>query len=105
VVLLPLVIGDPEVDGFAFSVWMTTGMPVFGLALIAYVTLPEDRRHARDQGILKRLRGTPLPAWAYLAGRIVSTFWIVALTVTIVLLLGWLVHDVTPVPPAGHRWS
>ncbi len=97
VVLLPLVIGDPEVDGFAFSVWMTTGMPVFGLALIAYVTLPETVATARDQGVLKRLRGTPVPAWAYLAGRIVSTFWIVALAVTIVLLLGWLVHDVTPV--------
>jgi ABC-type multidrug transport system permease subunit len=97
VVLLPLVIGDPEVDGFAFSVWMTTGMPVFGLSLIAYVTLPEGVAHARDQGILKRLRGTPLPAWAYLAGRIVSTFWIVAMTVAIVLLLGWLVHDATPV--------
>lgn len=97
VVLLPLVIGDPEVDGFAFSVWMTTGMPVFGLALIAYVTLPETVATARDQGVLKRLRGTPVPAWAYLAGRIVSTFWIVALAVTIVLVLGWLVHDVTPV--------
>jgi ABC-2 type transport system permease protein len=97
VVLLPLVIGDPEVDGLAFSVWMTTGMPVFGLALIAYVTLPEGVASARDQGILKRLRGTPLPAWAYLAGRIVSTFWIVAMTVGVVLVLGWLVHDVTPV--------
>ncbi len=97
VVLLPLVIGDPEVDGFAFSVWMTTGMPVFGLALIAYVTMPETVAGARDQGLLKRLRGTPLPAWAYLAGRIVSTFWIVTLTVAIVLLLGWTVHDVTPV--------
>ena len=97
VVLLPLVIGDPEVDGFAFSVWMTTGMPVFGLALIAYVTLPETVASARDQGVLKRLRGTPLPAWAYLAGRIASTFWIVALSVAIVLVLGWLIHDITPV--------
>ena len=97
VVLLPLVIGDPEVDGFAFSVWMTTGMPVFGLALIAYVTLPETVASARDQGVLKRLRGTPLPAWAYLAGRIASTFWIVALSVAIVLLLGWLIHDIVPV--------
>jgi ABC-2 type transport system permease protein len=100
VVLLPLVIGDPEVDGYAFSVWMTTGMPVFGLALIAYVAAPETVASARDRAILKRLRGTPLPAWAYLAGRVTSTFWIVLLAVTIVLTLGWLVHDVTPVPAA-----
>jgi ABC-2 type transport system permease protein len=101
VVLLPLVIGDPEVDGLAFSAWMTTGMPVFGLALIAYVALPETVARARDQGILKRLRGTPLPAWAFVAGRIASTLWIAALAVAIVLLLGWLVHDVAP---AGAGW-
>ena len=28
---------------------------------------------SRDQGILKRVRGTPLPAWAYLAARVVVT--------------------------------
>jgi ABC-2 type transport system permease protein len=29
---------------------------------------------AREEGMLKRLRGTPLPAWAYLAGRSGSAF-------------------------------
>lgn len=101
VVLLPLVIGDPEVEGVPFSVWMTTGMPVFGLALIAYVALPETVARTRDAGVLKRLRGTPLPAWAYLAGRIASTVWLVALAVTVVLLLGWAVHGVTPVARGG----
>ena len=29
---------------------------------------------ARDDGLLKRVRGTPLPAWAYLFGRIVAHY-------------------------------
>ena len=97
VVLLPTVTGNPDIDGVSFAVSMTTGMPVFGLALTAYVALPETVAAARDKGLLKRLRGTPVPAWAYLAGRIVSVFWVGALTVTIVLGAGWLLYDATPV--------
>jgi len=76
---------------------LVPGAAVFAVAMAAFVMLAFGVAVAAEQGVLKRLRGTLLPAWAYLAGRIVSTFWIVALTVTIVLGLGWLVHDVTPV--------
>ncbi len=96
VVLLPQVVGDPVIEGVAFSASMVTGMTVFGAALTAYVALPELVATARDRGLLKRLRGTPLPAWAYLAGRILSVFWITTITVTIVLVAGWLLYDTTP---------
>ncbi|TVR36173.1 MAG: hypothetical protein EA388_04820 [Nitriliruptor sp.] len=96
VVILPQVVGDPVIDGVAFSTSMVTGMLVFGLALTAYVALPEMVAVARDRGILKRLRGTPLPAWAYLTGRILSVFWITAITTVIVLAAGWLLYDATP---------
>ena len=39
----------------------------------------------RDQGILKRMQGTPLPRWAYVAARIGSTVLIVG-AITIVTL-------------------
>jgi ABC-2 type transport system permease protein len=39
-----------------------------------------------------------MPAWAYLAGRILSVFWITTLTITIMLAAGWLVYDTAPVP-------
>jgi ABC-2 type transport system permease protein len=98
VVILPQVVGNPDIDGVSFAVWMTTGMPVFGVALTAYVALPELVASARDRGVLKRLRGTPLPAWAYLAGRLLSVVWVATITVAIVLLAGWWLYDVTPVP-------
>jgi ABC-2 type transport system permease protein len=97
VVILPQVVGNPDIDGLPFAVWMTTGMPVFGVALTAYVALPELVASARDRGMLKRLRGTPLPAWAYLAGRLLSVAWIATLTVAIVLLVGWWRYGIAPV--------
>jgi ABC-2 type transport system permease protein len=96
VAVLPQVVGDPEIDGVPFSTSMVTGMMVFGAALTAYVALPELVAVARDRGLLKRLRGTPLPAWAYLVGRILSVFWITTITVAIVLTAGWLLYDTGP---------
>ena len=39
-----------------------------------YVTVITSMVLAREEGMLKRLRGTPLPAWGYLAGRFGSAF-------------------------------
>ena len=96
VVVLPQVVGNPEIEGVPFSTSMVTGMLVFGAALTAYVALPELVAIARDRGLLKRLRGTPLPAWAYLTGRVLSVFWITTITVAIVLTAGWLLYDTVP---------
>lgn len=101
VTVLPLVVGNPEIDGVPFATSMASGMPVFGAALIAYVALPELVASARDRGLLKRLRGTPLPTWAYLLGRILSVFWITAITITVVLTAAWLFYDAAP---AASGW-
>ncbi|MFW5878673.1 MAG: ABC transporter permease [Myxococcota bacterium] len=94
VVILPLVTGNQVIEGIPFAWYMTTSMPVFGVALTAYVTLSVSVSWARDQGLLERLRGTPLPAAAFLCGRIASVFWICLLTVGVVLVAGWVVHGV-----------
>jgi ABC-2 type transport system permease protein len=44
--------------------------------------------YQRDAGILKRVRGTPLPAWIYLGGKIVSATIVAAIGVTIMLGAG-----------------
>ena len=48
----------------------------------------------RDQGVLKRMQGTPLPRWAYVAARIGSTLVIVLLMTVITLALGALAYNV-----------
>ena len=49
---------------------------------------------ARDQGLLKRIRGTPLPGWTFLFGRIVHSVLLAVLLVAIVTAAGALVYDV-----------
>ena len=49
---------------------------------------------ARDDGRLKRLRGTPLPRWAYLFGRIVHATLVALLLVVIVIAFGAVFYGV-----------
>jgi ABC-2 type transport system permease protein len=44
--------------------------------------------------VLKRLRGTPLPAWCYLAGRIGSALWVGLLAMALTIGVGVVLYDV-----------
>ena len=57
---------------------------------------------ARDQGVLKRIRGTPLPAVSYLVGRVLHAVFIALILVTIVTLAGTLFYDVDPPSDLGR---
>ena len=63
-------------------------LAVFAAASATYTNLAVGTAIARDEGILKRFRGTPLPPWVYLAGRIGSAMWIAALAVVVMLGVG-----------------
>ena len=52
---------------------------------------------AREAGLLKRVRGTPLPAWIYLGGRILAASAVGLALLVIVSAFGALVYDV-PLP-------
>ncbi len=49
---------------------------------------------SRDQGLLKRIRGTPLPSWSFLFGRIVHAIILSVLLVAIVTAAGALFYGV-----------
>jgi ABC-2 type transport system permease protein len=49
---------------------------------------------SRDQGLLKRTRGTPLPTWSFLFGRIAHSVLLAILLVVIVTVVGALFYDV-----------
>ena len=52
-----------------YAQFLTPAISAFCLLNACYVTTITSIVLAREEGILKRLRGTPLPAWTYLAGR------------------------------------
>jgi ABC-2 type transport system permease protein len=74
--------------------FFTPAIIVFGVVTATYTNLAMTVTIARDEGILKRVRGTPLPAWAYLAGRIGHSVAIAFLLVVIVAAFGAIVYGV-----------
>ena len=73
-VCLKVITPSHPVDGLPYAQWVTPAMCAFCLLNACYVTVITSVVLAREEGMLKRLRGTPLPAWAYLAGRSGSAF-------------------------------
>ncbi len=74
--------------------FFTPAIIVFGVVSATYTNLAMAVTIARDEGILKRIRGTPLPPWAYLAGRIGHAVVIGFLLVAIVAGFGALLYGV-----------
>lgn len=99
---------DPESTGPAgeeIGVYTLAGMAAWGTSVLAFVNLPSAVAEARDAGIVKRLRGTPLRMGAYLAGRTVSALAIALVTFALLLGIGELLFDLKAswvgVPLAG----
>lgn len=52
---------------------LVAGLATFGVLSTAYITHTSSLVAARQAGVVKRWRATPLPAWCYFAARIVAT--------------------------------
>jgi ABC-2 type transport system permease protein len=95
--LFPTIFGHSELipgRGVPLPQFLAPVLAVYGITVSAYVNLPEGIARARDLGILKRLRGTPLPGWAYLAGRLGATLWVGLLATVVVIGIDVLLYDV-----------
>ena len=79
------------------STYFVGAMAAFGVISACYTNIAMTTTFARDQGILKRLHGTPLPAGAYLSSRVLHGMVVGALLVAIMLVFGRLVYD-SPFP-------
>ena len=56
----------------------------------------------REDGVLKRSRGTPMPPWAFIAGRIGNSLVVTAVMLVLISVIGHFVYDVSvPFAQAG----
>ncbi|HEV2761064.1 MAG TPA: ABC transporter permease [Acidimicrobiales bacterium] len=62
-----------ERGNISFVTFFVPGIVAFGLVSACYTNLAIRMTISRDFGILKRVRGTPVPTWAYLAGQVASS--------------------------------
>jgi ABC-2 type transport system permease protein len=48
----------------------------------------------RENGLLKRTRGTPLPPWVFIAGRVGNAIVVSILSLVLLAAIGWIIYDV-----------
>lgn len=96
--LFPLIFGEAEievgghtVDGATFYV---PAIGVFAIVTAAYTNTAMSLVYARDEGVLKRKRGTPLPPAAYMGGRVLQSMFMALVMTAITVLVGALAHGV-----------
>ena len=66
-----------SIGGIPYDDFFVPGILAYGIIATTYVNMAISTAILRDQGVLKRMQGTPLPRWAYIAARIGSTVVIV----------------------------
>jgi len=72
-VLLGSVYGHDRIEGYKGSRYLEAGMLGYGVVSTAFAGLAIFMLIRRESGILKRVRATPLPAWAYVVALLCTT--------------------------------
>jgi ABC-2 type transport system permease protein len=76
------------------STYYVPGIITLGLISATFVNLAISLTTARERGLLKRVRKTPLPPWAFMAARIATSIVLTLLLTVVLVILGRLVYGV-----------
>lgn len=96
-VLFNLLNGDAQIDslgGLAFAQFFTPAIAVFSIVTACYTNLVITTSMDRDEGILKRVLGTPLRPATYIGGRVLAASGVGLLSVVVMLIVGVLAFGV-----------
>ena len=89
--------GDEQVDTeggtWPLSQFYTGSLAAFTAVSATFTNLANLIPIRREEGVLKRWRGTPLPPWIYIAGAIGSAVVIAAVGVLITITVGVVAYD------------
>lgn len=91
--------GGETIDelGIKTTVYYVPGIITLAVVSATLVSTAIRLVELRESGRLKRVRGTPLPAWAFVAGRLGNALTLSLLMVVVVAAIGRLLYDV-PIP-------
>ncbi|MGD0198892.1 MAG: ABC transporter permease [Solirubrobacteraceae bacterium] len=71
-----------------YVTFFVPGILAYGVIATTFVNMAIGTSVLRDEGVLKRVAGTPLPGWVFVAGRIGSTLCVTAVMTILELLIG-----------------
>ena len=97
-VIFTTLIGNDDVllasgETIKSSTYYVFSMAAFGLISACYTNIAISVVFAREEGVLKRVRGTPMPAGAYLAARVAHAALVGFLLVAITVVFGVVVYQ------------
>ncbi len=82
----------------SLEAYFTGGILAYAIAMNAFTSLAISLTTQRENGLLKRFRGTPVPAWTFLVGLIVRSIAIIVAMSVILLAIAAVAYDVTLTP-------
>jgi ABC-2 type transport system permease protein len=105
-VLLGSIYGHDAVHGIrgvTVGELFTAGMIAGGIGATSFQNLGLSVAAEREQGILKRLRGTPMPPTAYFIGKIIQVFVCTVAEVVVLVLVGMAFYHLH-LPTSAAKW-
>lgn len=76
--------------------YFTAGIAAYAIMGSSFSTLAISLTAQRESGQLKRLRGTPVPAWTFIAAQLLRAICLVAAMTVVLFLIGRVVFGVSP---------
>ncbi|MGK5742477.1 ABC transporter permease [Micromonospora sp. URMC 103] len=103
ILIFAAIFNDEIAPGVSYTQYFITGMIATGLMTVSFQNLGIWIPIERDRGVLKRYRGTPMPKWAYFAGKVLM---VVAIGVaeTVLLLAVSVAFFDLDLPATAGRW-
>ncbi len=86
-----------DLDGVKVTTYYIPAIVTLAVISATMVNLAMNVTIAREERLLKRGRGTPLPPWVFIAGRVGNAIVISAIMLVVVTLIGKLLYD-APIP-------
>ncbi|GMQ84845.1 MAG: ABC transporter permease [Acidimicrobiia bacterium] len=95
-VVFALVFGNEQIEelGISTAQFYAPALAVFSAVSATYTNIAISTAYQRDEGILKRVRGTPLPSWIFLGGKIAAAIAVAVIGTVIMLAVGAVFFDV-----------
>lgn len=91
-----VIFGNEEIGGTGvkYAQYFGPAMAVFAAVSATYTNIASVTAYQRDEGILKRIRGAPLPAGIYHGGKIASGTFVAVIAVVVMMVVGVVFYDI-----------
>lgn len=84
----------PLESGIETSTYYVPGIVALAMVSATFVNLAISLTEQRESGVLKRMRGTPLPPWVFITGRVATAVVVGLVMAAVLVAIGRLLYEV-----------